>query len=136
MNRRGNHMNSLREEISYVDAYAYIISERLGDKFVYKKEIDEDLLNIEVPKLIVQPIVENAVEHGIRQVQKGSKIERLLTQTIDPEKERSLSLGIRNVNSRLKLIYGEKSGLSIESVDEEYTLSTITILDKNYMNNK
>ena len=164
MNRRGNHMNTLREEISYVDAYAYIISERLGDKFVYQKEIDEALLGFEVPKLIVQPIVENAVEHGIRQVQKGNivlsvtkegsciyikvrndgplseenkaKIYHILNENVDYEKEPSLSLGIRNVNNRLKLIYGEESGLSIESIGDEYTLSTIVIKDKNDLNNK
>ncbi len=156
MNRRGNHMNSLAEEISYVDAYAYIISERLGEKFSYKKEIDESLMSFQVPKLIVQPIVENAVEHGLSEVQKGNivlsvfregrficieiqndgplseenkqKIEHLLSDEIDPEKERSLSLGIRNVHNRLKLIYGDESGLSIQSKDDSYTISTIRIL--------
>lgn len=153
MNRRGNNMHSLSEEISYVDAYAYIISERLGDKFSYIKEIDESLLDVAVPKLIVQPIVENAVEHGLSEVQKGNiilrvfeedlfvvieiindgvlseenkeKIHRLLNEAIDPEKERSLSLGIRNVNNRLKLIYGDSCGLTITSRDENCTVSTI-----------
>lgn len=157
MNRRGDHLHALSEEITYVDAYAYIISERLGDKFNYVKEIDESLLDVKVPKLIVQPIVENAVEHGLSEVQKGnicmkiykkeeyiyieiindgglseenkSKIKRLLEETIDPEKERSLSLGIRNVNNRLKLIYGEECGLSIENGDETHTISTICLKD-------
>lgn len=155
MNRRGEHMHSLAEEMSYVDAYAYIISERLGDKFTYVKELDESLLAMKVPKLIIQPIVENAVEHGLSKVQAGhikirlfengefvnieiindgvlseedsAKIERLLIQTIDPDKERSLSLGIRNVNNRLKLIFGDDCGLTIENMDEESTISTIRI---------
>ncbi len=155
MNRRGQHMNSLAEEISYVDAYAYIISERLGEKFSYQKEIDESLMSFQVPKLIVQPIVENAVEHGLSEVQKGNillsvfrdgdfvhieirndgplseenrqRIEHLLKDEINPEKERSLSLGIRNVHNRLKLIYGDSSGLEIRSLEDAYTLSTIRI---------
>lgn len=155
MNRQGNNMHALAEEITYVDAYAYIISERLGDKFTYVKDIDETLLDIEVPKLIVQPIVENAVEHGLSEVHKGNivlkiflrdayvvieiindgtlskenkdKIYQLLHESIDPKKERSLSLGIRNVNNRLKLIYGEDCGLSIENRDENCTVSTIRL---------
>ncbi len=155
MNRRGDNMHVLSEEISYVDAYAYIISERLGDKFTYVKEIDESLLDVMVPKLIVQPIVENAVEHGLNEVQEGNirlrifgedefvvieivndgalseenkaRIKHLLEETVDPEKEKSLSLGIRNVNNRLRLIYGEDCGLFIESRDEKYTVSTIRL---------
>lgn len=155
MNRRGDNMHVLSAEINYVDAYAYIISERLGDKFTYVKEIDESLLDVMVPKLIVQPIVENAVEHGLNEVQEGNirlrifgedefvvieivndgvlseenkaRIKHLLEETVDPEKEKSLSLGIRNVNNRLRLIYGEDCGLFIESRDEKYTVSTIRL---------
>ncbi len=161
MNRRGESLHSLSEELSYVDAYAYIISERLGDKFTYTKEVDESLLSVKVPKLIIQPIVENAVEHGISEVSKGTihlrlyqkehyvfievrndgtlteqdkaKIHQLLNETIDPEKERSLNLGIRNVNNRLRLIYGDDCGLFIEDFEGEekegYTISTILLKD-------
>ncbi len=155
MNRRGDNMHVLSEEISYVDAYAYIISERLGDKFTYVKEIDESLLDVMVPKLIVQPIVENAVEHGLSEVQEGNirlhifgeeefvvieiindgslseenkvRIKHLLEENVEPEKEKSLSLGIRNVNNRLRLIYGDDCGLFIESRDGKYTVSTIRL---------
>ena len=155
MNRRGNQLNSLAEEISYVDAYAYIISERLGEKFSYEKKIDESLMSFQVPKLIVQPIVENAVEHGLSETKNGNivlsvfkqgdficieitndgplseenknKIEHLLRDEIDPDKEKSISLGIRNVHNRLRLIYGESSGLEITSLDDAYTVSTIRI---------
>lgn len=155
MNRRGESMHSLAEEMSYVDAYAYIISERLGDKFSYHKEIDEALLGVQVPKLIIQPIVENAVEHGLTKVQEENilvriredgeficieiindgalseeddiKIRRLLNEAIDAKKERSLNLGIRNVNNRLKLIFGEACGLTIQSYDEKSTISIIRV---------
>ena len=155
MNRKGERMHTMAEELSYVDAYAYIISERFGDNFSYEKEIDESLLSVRVPKLIVQPIVENAVEHGageshrknirlslyekgeyvyiditndgIMSDQDRQKVERILKETIDPEKESSLSLGIRNVNNRLKLIYGEDCGLFMENRKEGYTVSTIII---------
>jgi len=156
MNRRGEHLHALVEEMSYVDAYAYIISERLGDKFIYAKEIEnEKLLDVKVPKLMIQPIVENAVEHGLSKVQKGhvvvriyedesyvyidtvndgalssedeERIHHILNESIDPSKERSLSLGIRNVNNRLKLIYGESCGLTISNLDATHTVSSLRI---------
>ncbi|MCF0185325.1 MAG: histidine kinase [Bacteroidaceae bacterium] len=160
MNRDGNNLHSLNHELGYVDAYAYIITERLGDRFSYIKEIDESLLDTAVPKLIVQPIVENAVEHGLSEVKKGAitlklyskddhiiievindgnlspedeaKIKRLLSEKIDTtsdKKEPSLSLGIKNVNNRIKLIYGDDCGLFIENCNS-CTVSTIKV--KNY----
>ena len=155
MNRRGDPLHSLSEELNYVDAYAYIISERLGDDFHYGKEVDESLLGVHVPKLILQPIVENAVEHGLSRVHKGNvrlrlfaegdyilieivndgamneedeqKVRRILSEAPEQEQEGSLSLGIRNVNRRLRLIYGPECGLFMENRDGCYTVSTIRL---------
>ncbi len=63
--RGGNPLVRLSEELSYVDAYLHIISMRYGKRLTVRKAIDPTLLNEEVPRLIMQPIVENAVEHGI-----------------------------------------------------------------------
>ncbi len=158
MNRRGEHMHLLSKEMEYVDAYVYIISERLGDKFSYTKNIDKTLMDVEIPRLIIQPIVENAVEHGIGALGRGDiqiniyekgeyiridiindgilnkknreKIDALLKDKNRVEAEDSLSLGIRNVNNRLKLIYGEDCGLSIEGMGEN-TVSRILIRKQN-----
>ena len=63
---------------------------------------------------------------GLLSQENKEKIHRLLFEAVDPKKERSLSLGIRNVNNRLKLIYGEQCGLTIEN-RENSTVSTIRI---------
>lgn len=153
MNRKSESLGTLREELAYVDAYVYIIAQRFGEKFHFYKEIDEKLLDLRVPRLIVQPIVENAVEHGMDISRQGSislrvheqgeqiaievedngeltdeereKIDRLLHQDPDMTKERRVSLGIRNVDQRLKIIYGSDSGLWIASNEENHTVSTI-----------
>ncbi|MBR4993643.1 MAG: histidine kinase, partial [Lachnospiraceae bacterium] len=158
MNRRKQRMISLSEELSYVDAYLLIIKQRLGTRLQVKKEIDHSLLTLEVPRLIIQPIIENAVEHGMDKRNRGevelkvyreedklhidvinngvltdedkAKIEYLLGNDVDEDKERSVSLGIRNVNRRIKIIYGEEYGLSIYSNEEGYTVSSI-VLDAN-----
>lgn len=149
-------MIHLSQEMMYVDAYLYIISVRLGKRLTIEKEIDESLLDFTVPRLILQPIIENAVEHGIQPLQGGKitiritrdennflvleiendgelteedekNIAFLLSEDYDRSSDNSCNLGIRNVNQRLKIIYGEKSGLSIEKSDHRTTLSIISI---------
>ena len=66
LGRDGLAMIPLKKELEYVEAYLYIISCRYGDRFRYSSDIDETLLSWEVPRLIIQPIIENAVEHGTK----------------------------------------------------------------------
>lgn len=155
MDRRKKPVVHVSEEMMYVDAYLYIISERLGRRLTVKKEIDESLLDYYVPRLIMQPIIENAVEHGIQPLQKGEiliriyrerdslifevendgvmtkedekRIERLLSDDYDASGENSCNLGIRNVNQRLKILYGENCGLSIKMNSKGHAVSRIVI---------
>lgn len=154
MDRKKQQMIPLSEEISYVEAYCYIIRQRFGEKFQYEKRIDQTLMRIEVPRLIIQPIMENAVEHGlagragkimlriyaeddklkIEVINDGlmtqedkRKVEALLSDSPDMAEQHSVSLGIRNVNKRLKIIYGPECGLTIKNYKEDQTVSTITV---------
>lgn len=152
LNRKRQPMIPLSEELQYVDAYCYIIKQRFGDKLQFEKKIDERLLKEGVPRLIIQPIIENAVEHGlcgrkgkieiriyreenmmkIEIVNDGEltlrdkeRIQMLLNYSGDTD--RSVSLGIRNVNKRLKIIYGPECGLTVENDKEGCTVSTLTV---------
>lgn len=155
MNRKQRRFVMLSEELSYVDAYLYIISSRYGERFQVHRDIDESLLGVSVPILIIQPIVENAVEHGVEENRKGiveikiyreedklyikvindgilkksdkEKIRRLLGEGEAKLDESHISLGIRNVNRRLKIIYGDDCGLTVESDEENKTVSTILV---------
>ena len=156
MNRRSQPYNTVAEEMVYVDAYLYIITQRFGEKFKYQKKVDESLLNIKIPKLIVQPIVENAVEHGMDISRQGSieirlykrekgvlcievedngtlseadekRIHLLLTEELNPLNEKHVSLGIRNVDRRLRMLYGEEFGLFIQNNNNRHTVSTILV---------
>lgn len=156
MNRKEEQFHSVAEEMAYADAYLYIISQRFGAKFGCTKKIDERLLNIRVPRLIIQPIVENAVEHGMDITKQGrleirlfersdgylcievednghlseenkKKIDGLLSPGAEVAKEKRVSLGIRNVDQRLKMIYGKDCGLFITGNDKEHTVSTILL---------
>ena len=131
MNRNNESFISIKEEMKYVDAYLYII----------------------VPRLIVQPLVENMVEHGGDVY--GNKIGKLKIYEEDKylyivvenngninDKDRKQidmllgegevesknhHIGIRNVNKRLKILYGEDSGLTISNPQDNLTVSEIKI---------
>lgn len=149
----------LSEEMAYVNAYFYITAQRLGRRLTVEKELPEEIMNLMVPRLILQPIIENAIEHGI--VPRGSgcvrirgrreenclyldiindgeftredeeKAARLLAPDYDTSQESSGNLGIANVNQRLRILYGEGFGLSIRRYEDEKTISTLKILVQN-----
>ena len=156
MNRKADPYNTVAEEMEYVDAYLYIITQRYGEKFTCRKEIDESLLNYKIPRLIVQPIAENAIEHGmsitrewelvIRLYRKRedllcieiennrplseedqAKIHKLLNEEPNPQKEHRVSLGIRNVDQRLRMMYGPECGLFITNNKNNHTVSIILV---------
>lgn len=155
MDRKKRPTIHLSEELMYVDSYLYIIRERLGKRLTVAKEISDDVLDCYVPRLVLQPIIENAVEHGITPLQKGTitirayqkdellfleiendgkasekdlaRIKELLSNDASLEKEDRTSLGIRNVNKRLKILYGHKSGLSIIATDNNTTIARICL---------
>lgn len=150
LDRDGRNQIPLQEELGYVDAYLYIIRERLGDGFHVTKEIDPDVLDQLIPRLILQPIVENAVEHDItarhggalslRACRNGGRmvleVEHDGTMTdADRENIRKLlseepsgkgQVGLKNVYRRLKLLYGEEGGLTIGETEKGSILARIT----------
>lgn len=154
MDRKSSPLVKLSQEIMYVDSYLYIISERFGKRLKVIKEIDVALLRYEVPRLIMQPIIENAIEHGVSRRQNGTimlrarrdgetmllevqndvpmsetdvtNVKKLLAPDFDMRGESSMHLGIHNVNMRLKMIYGEMAGLSITS-NNGCTLSSVRV---------
>ncbi len=62
---KGNPLISIKEELRYVDSYILIMKKnRYGERLIYNKDVDDEI-NIQVPRLVLQPIVENAIYHGI-----------------------------------------------------------------------
>jgi len=123
----------LRDEIEFIDAYLDIETVRFGPrKLRVVKEIDPSLLAVPVPSMLLQPLVENAIRHGIATSLDGGTVviraERadghmLLTIADDgagmPEDQLAAALtrgiGIRNVNERLQVAYGPDHGLELKS---------------------
>lgn len=66
--KKNNDTVTLREEIALVDTYIYILNVRFSGEIHFHKRVDERLLNIQVPSMILQPLVENSVNYGIRNI--------------------------------------------------------------------
>lgn len=131
---KGKEMISLADELEHVKMYLFIQEQRYGDNLNYLFEVDDSLLATEVPKIILQPIVENSIYHGIREkggkghlIIRADKENECLVLTIkddgvgfDPKapKKEGVKLGgvgIQNVDQRIKLYYGEAYGVGVAS---------------------
>lgn len=75
LNRNGENTISIQKEVEYIRNYNLIISKRFGTKIKFIMNIAEDTLNCKIPKLIIQPLIENAVYHGLEMKKGGGTIE-------------------------------------------------------------
>lgn len=142
----GQEMISLENEFDHVKHYLFIQKQRYGQELNYEVILEESIKEIEVPKIILQPIVENAIYHGLREQAGGGNI-RVIGQRIkdiivlcviddgvgfdmDHQKQKSVKLGgvgMENVKKRLELIYGQAARLEIESKIGRGTQVTIEL---------
>ena len=142
----------LREELSLVDSYLYIFSVRFEDAYDVSCEIDPKTENILIPNLTVQPVVENAVKHGIIPAGRkchlniktflsggdlivevsddgagidAQKLGELNKSLSDGGGKQTRSIGLLNVNKRLKLLYGSDYGITVDSRENVFTRVSI-----------
>ena len=142
--RSQEHFVSLREELEAVDEYLDIERVRFGPSLSVDKEIDEASLGVIVPSMILQPLVENSIKHGLSRkvgegritiravLRAGHAIIEVMDNGVGMTSERletttQHGIGLRNVNERLRVIYGANYGLHLHSVPGEGTLARIEI---------
>jgi two-component system LytT family sensor kinase len=139
-----NAFSPLREEISFIDDYLAIEMTRFGGKLCFEKQIDERALDRLVPSMILQPIVENSIKHGLASKIEGGKIalnislegERLIVTVEDdgvgiPESRLARlfehGIGVSNVNQRLRVLYGAAYRMEVDSEPGRGTRTRIEI---------
>ena len=150
-----DELSTVQNEMAHVRNYLYVMDVRNGSTIAYDYQIDSDTLADQMPRICIQPVVENALTHGLRNVRRKDKkllirsehvnenlvitvqdngagmdaesMNRLLDQNDMKRVESGISIGILNVNARLKRLFGEKYGLHIESTAGEGTTVTITV---------
>lgn len=72
---KGDEMISLEDELNHAREYLFIQKQRYEDRLEYEFSVDEELLQMMVPKIILQPLVENAIYHGIRELEKEERLQ-------------------------------------------------------------
>ncbi|RCW53337.1 sensor histidine kinase [Halanaerobium sp. ST460_2HS_T2] len=153
----GKEMVLIRNEIKHVKNYLFIQQFRHGEEYEYIIDIEDfEIMEKHIPKLILQPIVENAIYHGLLPAEKNGlvivkgyrenkniyfkiadngvgipaakvrEINKILTGELKTDDQKKY-FGLRNVDQRLKLMYGGSSGLTVESIEGEKTTVIIRI---------
>lgn len=142
----GRTLVSFEEELRFVESYIAIQKFRYGTRFNFIKGIQNEVLNITIPKLILQPLVENALIHGVEKNDEDSIIElnawvgmgNLFISIADNGAGTDLNInnilsgensriGLKNVDKRIKLYYGEEYGIRFDSKKSVGTVVYIEI---------
>ena len=130
--RQQENLTALREELSFIDDYLAIEMIRFGDKLRFVKDIDPATLDMLVPSMLLQPIVENSIRHGLSSKVDGGTVRvqsRLLGDRLQilveddgvgiPESKLATlfeqGIGVSNVNERLKVLFGDDYKMWIDS---------------------
>ncbi len=122
----GSRMSSIENEMHHIENYLAIEKTRFGDKLEFCKTIEVDCMNQEIPSLILQPLFENAIKHGVYQSTGKVGIlfscwkteDSLLLEVkndFDPDStmKKGAGIGLKNIAERLNLIYGKNNLLTV-----------------------
>ena len=130
----GKDKNRLEEELKNIKLYLDIEKIRFEDKFDYIEEIDEGILDLKVPNMILQPLFENAIKHAVYDsldkisIKLKCKVENnFLKISLDNNFEntspkKGAGIGLQNIKSRLELYYGEKNLVDIKKVGDIFSV--------------
>lgn len=152
MNRKINTVK-LRDEMAIIDNYIYLQKIRFDDLFTITNLISEDVLDCEIIKMIIQPLIENSINHGLSECSENGKIIiqsfvidgnlvltisdngigmdektlKSLNDYINGKNEDFRGIALRNINKRLKLNYGNEYGLEAFSILGKGTSMSLTL---------
>jgi two-component system LytT family sensor kinase len=142
--RSQEHFVTLREELEAIDEYLDIETMRFGPRLRVEKQLDPATLDIILPSMLLQPIIENSLKHGLEPkigegrltIRSSRQNGHAIIDVIDngvgvaPDqaaKVKGTGIGLRNVNERLRVIYGSNYQLQLDSVLGEGTCARIII---------
>ncbi|WP_412969052.1 sensor histidine kinase [Fredinandcohnia sp. 179-A 10B2 NHS] len=156
---------TLKEELDFIDSYIAIQKVRLGEKLQYYVEVDQSLYHVLLPKLMLQPLVENAIIHGIKgrggsiwinvyleketviikimdngqgiSEEELKKLRRIIDSYESSSSQEHNGIALSNVHERIQLLYGLQYGLEISGEGQGGFTVTLTIpIRKEEMNSE
>ena len=152
MGKANRRMVTLSEEIEVAKAYCYFVGLRFGERLKVDMDLHDDLSHAVVPLLTLQPLLENAVQHGIEPAGGGEIILRSLKAgdflrltvinsgkplqeedwqrirlSISGDNQHGQHFGLANISTRLQLIYGGRAKISVETDEQSRTVVQLDI---------
>lgn len=153
---KGKEIIPIKDELEHIEHYLFIQEMRYGDDFSYMIDVEKEILSYNIVKLSLQPLIENAIYHGVKQkrgqgeiiirgyqdkglihlevADNGNGIEKEKLQDILNEMKSSfqetksfIGIGLKSVNERIKIHFGNEYGLSIASEPGSGTVASIII---------
>lgn len=136
---------SLREEIQITQRYVNIESLRLGERLKVMWKVPRILPSLQMPALMLQPLVENAIYHGIEPIHEGGVIDVVIAidenqvsisisnpvpQYVQEGRRKGNQIALNNIKQRLALSYGEKSSMKITHTDNQHSVVLLIPLDQ------
>lgn len=122
---------AVEDELEMVDNYIELAKIQMEDRLAFEKNVAPETLNIKIPPMIIQLLVENAAKHGISNLKEGGKISLAIFRVDDTlniqvkntgklqiDKD-STRLGLKNIQQRLRLLYENKASFSLKEVNNE-----------------
>lgn len=153
MSIKGDTFITMQEDISYIEQYIFIQKMRFQNRILFLVEVPESLYAYYIPKLTIQPLVENAILHGVANLQETGmigifgkedehniyisikdngfgmpqKIIQELSEMEDFKESNKKHIGIFNIQKKLQILYGSDYGLTIDNIEPHGTCVTISI---------
>ena len=137
INKENKTFVTVAEELEMVEKYLEIEKTRFGDRLCFKINADEDSMEKQIPKFLIQPLVENAIKHGLSKIKGDGKIRVEIKQerkdlsiTIfdngpDFPKEPVSGYGLQNLHDKLNIIYGNNASINWENGDNKHVRITL-----------
>lgn len=129
---------TLGEEVSLVQTFLAIEKVRFGDRLQSKFDISDDVRDVAVPPLVLQPLVENAVHHGVAHLLEGGEVtvqarrregflELIVANPCDPDRppSRGTGVGLANVRSRVETLCGHRASVDVDASNERFRVSIL-----------
>ncbi len=140
----GEEMVTVSNEIAQQIRYLEIEKVRFPDRMQYEMNIAEDVADWKIPALIIQPLIENAIKHGVA---RSTKKVRILIEALEEQNRLKISIrntgrmkiasddigkGLANISDRLKVLYGPSAALITRNSDDGMAVATVTIPDETF----
>jgi LytS/YehU family sensor histidine kinase len=128
----------LEEEVSLAQTFLAIEKVRFGERLQTKFDINDDVRQVAVPPLVLQPLVENAVHHGVAHLLEGGEVtvqarrregflELVVQNPCDPDRppSRGTGVGLVNVRSRVETLCGHRASVDVDAREENFRVSIL-----------